>query len=67
MEENMRNRHSQKVIVSLLTATVAGFLSLGIIPEMRCKTNRCVFAPGGKCVAAGVTHHGYKLKISFDG
>jgi hypothetical protein len=63
----MRNRHSQKVITSLLAATVAGFMSLGIMPEIRCSTDRCVFAPGQKCYAGGKVHHGYKLVIGFDG
>ena len=63
----MRNRTSQKVITSLLAATVAGFMALSIMPELRCSSDRCIFAPGFKCFAGGKIHNDYKMRIGFDG
>ena len=60
-------RHSQKVVASLLAATVAGFMSLAIMPEIRCSTNRCVPAMGKKCVGGGQILHDYKMVVGFDG
>ena len=63
----MRNRHSQKLISSLLTATVAGLLALSIMPEIRCKTGDCVRSPGDICMDGDLMMIGYKYKSGYDG
>lgn len=63
-EDDMRNTISRKLIASLLTATVAGFFAVSIMPKIECETRECVVAPGHLCYQGGKVHIGYKLKMN---
>lgn len=63
----MRNPKNQKIIGGLLTATVAGFMALAIMPEVRCETGDCAKKMGAICWDGDQLLYGFVFKPYFDG
>lgn len=63
----MRNPRMQKLIGSLVTATIAGCMALSLMPELRCDAGTCKFDRGGLCWDGDNLLLNYKMYIGFDG
>ena len=63
----MRNPKIQKLVGSLVTATIAGCMALSLMPELRCETGDCVLKSGSLCWDGDHLLRDYKLHMGFDG
>lgn len=63
----MRNPRMQKLIGSLVTATIAGCIALSLMPEPRCESGNCLYERGGLCWDGDHLIRDYRFHMGFDG